>query len=55
MTHDDYCSLLRQALTAPHGIALRLGNFDKAANARAASCTASEALFVAVETDHSMA
>lgn len=54
MTHDDYCFLLRQALTAPHGIALRLGNFDKA-DARAASCTASEALFVAVETDHSMA
>ena len=34
MTHDDYCSLLRQALTAPHGIALRLGNFDKAERAR---------------------
>ena len=34
MTHDDYETLLRQALTAPHGIALRLGNFDKAERAR---------------------
>jgi hypothetical protein len=34
MTNDDYLTLLRQALTAPHGIALRLGNFDKAERAR---------------------
>ncbi|MFP6731468.1 MAG: hypothetical protein VCD50_15105 [Alphaproteobacteria bacterium] len=34
MTSDDYLTLLRQALTAPHGIALRLGNFDKAERAR---------------------
>ena len=34
MTSDDYLTLLRQALTAPHGISLRLGNFDKAERAR---------------------
>ena len=34
MTHDDYMVLLRQALTAPHGIALRFGDFDKAERAR---------------------
>ena len=34
MTNDDYLTLLGQALTAPHGISLRLGDFDKAERAR---------------------
>ena len=34
MTRDEYLELLRKALTAPHGIALKLGNFEKAEQAR---------------------
>jgi hypothetical protein len=34
LTREDYLTLLHKALTAPHGVALRLGNFDKAEQAR---------------------
>ena len=34
MTPNEYLELLHQALTAPHGIALKLGNFEKAEQAR---------------------
>ncbi len=34
MTPDDYLALLRQALSTPHGVALELGDFDKAERAR---------------------
>ncbi len=34
MTRDQYLALLRQALSARHGVALEFGDFDKAERAR---------------------
>ena len=34
MTRDDYLALLRQALITPHGVALEMGDYDKAERAR---------------------
>ncbi len=34
MTRDDYLTLLRQALSAPHGVALEFGDWVKAERAR---------------------
>ncbi len=34
MTRTDYLTLLRQALSTPHGVALEFGDFDKAEKAR---------------------
>ena len=34
MTRNEYLALLRRALSAPHGVALEFGDFDKAERAR---------------------